>query len=361
MNLKNKSIISIVVLVVICVLVLILRKVDHEEQIGVKRIISSKTMGTTYSVSFIDTTSSMKEEDLFALQEKIDEVLKRVNKMMSIYESDSTIMAFNNYKGTDWYEIPEELYQIIKEALSVSERTGGYYDITVGDLVNLWKFGPDSSRVVEDPSSIPSEAEVRKMLEYTGYKKIAVKQEGDKFFVKKSHPKIFLDLSSIAKGYGADFVSKLLEDEGISNHLVEVGGELIARGVGSDGKPFRVGIQQPINLDALPMKVLDITGMAIATSGSYENYYTVNKKQYSHLINPLTGQSEVSPVLSTSVIAPTCQTADAWATALYLVQVEEGLKIANELNLGVYYIYLDEHGEMVDVWNDEFAKYLEQK
>ncbi len=361
MNLKIKSIISLLVLIVICILIGVLRNVDQEEQIGVKRIISSKTMGTTYSVSFVDTTSSMKEEDLFALQEKIDGVLNRVNMMMSIYESNSDIMNFNNYKGTDWYEIPEELYQLIKEAISISERTGGYYDITVGDLVKLWQFGPESSRIEDDPSSIPSEKEIHKVLEYTGYKKIAVKQEGDKFFVKKSHPKIFLDLSSIAKGYGADLVSKLLEEDGISNHLVEVGGELIARGVGADGKPFRVGIQQPTSLDALPMKVLDITGKAIATSGSYENYYTVNKKQYSHLINPITGQSEISPVLSTSVIAPTCQTADAWATALYLVKMEEGLKIANELNLGVYYIYLNEQGKMVDVWNDEFSKYLEQK
>ena len=357
---KKRLILSLGIVCILCIFLVFLITTNKNNKIGTKHVITGKTMGTTYSVSFIDESSSVTEDDIHALQEKIDSALVGINSLMSVYEPRSTIMGLNEYRGKDWFEVPEDLFQLINEAVGISEKTGGRYDITVGDLVNLWKFGP-GTKPFKNPGSIPSDEDIKKVLEYTGYKKIQLKQEGTKFYIKKLHPKVFLDLSSIAKGYGVDEISTVLEHEGYENHLVEIGGELVVRGVNSDGSFFRVGVQQPSNIDTLPMKVVLLKDKAIATSGSYKNYYTVGQKQYSHMINPITGRSEKSPVLSTSVIASNCQTADAWATALYFLPFEEGMKLANELHLGIYYIYIDEHGDMAEKWNEEFSKYLEKK
>lgn len=359
MYLKKTPFLLVGILVLVLGLGLWMVIKNKTQSLGIKHILRGKTMGTTYSVSIVDFDSLISSDDLSGLQEQIDNLLVQINSMMSIYEPDSEIMKVNNYRGKDWFLISKPLYELIGQALDISEKTGGYYDITVGDLVKLWSFGPGTPRF-ENPKSIPSKDQIKKVLDHTGYKKIALKEKEGKFYIKKLHPKVFLDLSSIAKGYGIDQVAQFLASIGFSDYLVEIGGDIVTNGLNSDKKPYRVGVQQPTNVDYLPMRVIRLSQRAIATSGSYKNFYNIGKIRYSHLINPISGESQTSPVLSTSVIAGDCQTADAWATALYMLSFKEGLELATRLKLGVYYIYQDDQGGLAEVWNDEFSRYLEK-
>jgi thiamine biosynthesis lipoprotein len=308
--------------------------------------ISGITMGTTYSIKFI-TEKPINNNNIKA---KIDTLLEHLNMQMSTYIPTSELSEFNNYKDTTWFSVSEELAFVIENALQVSKISKGKFDITIGPLVNLWGFGPGNI-----PLLIPSEKEIEKARKNIGYNKLSVRFSPPA--LKKANPKIYCDLSAIAKGYAVDLVSELLYSEGIKNYLVEIGGEVRSSGKKS-GKSWRVGISAP-NQTHTVQEVVYLTNLAMATSGSYWNYFEENGKRYSHTIDPHTGKPITHKLVSVSVVDSACMMADALATAIDVMGPKEGLEFAKRYNLSVYLI-VKEKNTYKTIYTPQFSSLMKE-
>jgi len=227
---------------------------------------------------------------------------------------------------------------VMRHALQVSEETNGAFDITVGPLVNAYGFGPDL-RV-----DLPTDDELALLYQRVGYDKLTVDPE--KNLVSKSGGDVYCDLSAIAKGYGVDRVALKLEELGITDYFVEVGGEVRVRGVNFEGQPWRVGIEQPVAGARAVRKVVPLHDAAMATSGSYRNYTDVDGQRVSHTIDPRMGRPVTHNLVSVSVIHPSCEWADAYATALMVLGPEEGPAFAREKGLQALFITEAEDGSL---------------
>lgn len=308
-----------------------------------------KTMGTTYSVKFL---SDEKKINLNNIQKAVDSALVEVNNQMSTYQKDSEISLFNELKDTSEFNISDAFLMNIEEALKICRQTEGAYDISVGPLVNIWGFGPQ-----REPGEIPSEFEIIEAKNKVGYNYIEVSHSNKS--IRKLIPDLYIDLSSIAKGYGVDVSGKILEEMGIFNYLIEIGGEVRARGLNHEGKFWKVGISTPDGSFSI-QKVLEMNNISVATSGDYRNYFKKNGKQFSHLIDPRTGYPIQHSLTSVSIIEKECYLADGYATAISILGPEEGLKFANKNNIAAYMIKR-ENEMFVEVISDKFKEYLENK
>lgn len=277
------------------------------------------------------------------LQEGIDNALKEVDASLSPFNKESVITAINNNTSMDTNSMFAEVFNLAQE---VSKETNGAFDITVAPLVNLWGFGFKNMDNV-------SQEKVDSLLPYVGYQKVAL-IDGK---IRKECPETMLDCSAIAKGYGVDAVGKYFENEGISNYMVEIGGEVRVRGCNPRGELWHVGINKPndnpTNTNNDIEQVLQITQLAMATSGNYRNYYEKDGKKYAHTIDPHTGYPVQHSILSSTVLAQDCATADAYATAFMVLGMDEAKKVlAKHPELMAFFIYSDKNGEMKD-WMTE--------
>jgi thiamine biosynthesis lipoprotein len=209
----------------------------------------------------------------------------------------------------------------MNEALRVSILTEGAFDVTVGPLVNLWGFGPAPSTM-----EVPSEDAIRSSLSGVGYQHIHVQQSPPA--IRKDRPDLQIDLSAIAKGYAVDQVAEFLESLNIPHFLVEVGGELRAKGHNAAGFPWKVAIEKPVSHEKAIHRVLYLGSHAMATSGDYRNFFETNGKRFSHTINPQTGQPVTHQLASVTVVQPSCMEADAFATAFMVLGPDEGYDLA---------------------------------
>lgn len=272
-------------------------------------------MGTYYRVSYVGP-------DRPGLAAGIDSLLLAFNREVNTYDSTSFISRFNQSDtGLVARAVPDFLanYQL---AESISRATGGAFDPTVMPLVNYWGFGYTEKRPVTQVDS----QRINSIMNYVGLQNLTLSQEG---YLRKLDPRVMLDFSAIAKGYGVDLVGQHLESQGIHRYLVDIGGELLARGQKEEGNPWRVGINVPETdaaLDAIQTTVA-LIDRAIATSGNYRNYYDVEGEKYGHSINPFTGFPEKNNLLSASIFAPDCATADAYATACMILGAERGFEL----------------------------------
>ncbi len=287
-----------------------------------------QTMGTLYMVKIFDPPELDKDLPLL-----IDAELRRVNDQMSTYLKSSELGRFNATDSTDWFPVSKETAEVVAYAQAVAEKTGGAFDVTVGPLVNAWSFGPTPrDRTVPDSETL---AELSKSV---GYKKLSVRT--DPPALRKEVPGLQVDLSAIAKGHGVDRVVELLDSLGIENVFVEIGGEVRTSGQKGD-QWWQVGIELPTvddskqELIAHGMSTRDGRDESMATSGDYRNYFEADGKRYSHTIDPRRQAPIEHGVASVSVIAPTCMAADAWATAINVVGVEEGLQLAASEKMSV--------------------------
>ena len=278
-----------------------------------------------------------------SLQEGIDNALKEVDASLSPFNKKSVITAINNNTSTDTNPMFVEVFTLAQE---VSKETGGAFDITVAPLVNLWGFGFKNMDNV-------SQEKVDSLLPFVGYQKVKL-VDGK---IQKECPETMLDCSAIAKGYGVDAVGKYFESQGITNYMVEIGGEVRVRGFNPRGELWHVGINKPnddpasINNDI--EQVIQITQLAMATSGNYRNYYEKDGKKYAHTIDPHTGYPVQHSILSSTVLAQDCATADAYATAFMVLGMDEAKKVlAKHPELMAFFIYSDKDGEMKD-WMTE--------
>lgn len=310
--------------------------------------INGFTMGTTYSISIVQDSG----ENTYPFDElkfKIDSVLAEVNNKMSTYKKDSELSIFNESSDTSWYPISKDLFNVIYQAKKISQMTQNAYDISVGPIVNLWGFGPEAR-----PSKIPSEKEILSRREYVGLSKYLLDKQNKK--IRKIHKKLYIDLSSIAKGFGVDEVGRLLASLKFTNFMVEVGGEVFVKGLNNSSEKWNIGISTPDETSSI-QKVVSISDQALATSGDYRNYFEDNGVRYSHTIDARTGKPITHNLASVSVIHNNCMLADGIATALNVIGATEGMKIAKENNLAVFFIVKDGNS-FKEIMTSEFEKYL---
>ena len=281
------------------------------------------TMGTVpYSVKVISAAS-------VELKSSIDSVLVAFNQSLSTYIPDSEISIFNK---TDSFAYESNLfYPILLKSAEIAQRTNGAFDPTIGPLVNLWGFGPDKVPVAPDSALVDS------LMQYVGFDKINFSEE-----MVRKQPGVYFDLSAIAKGYAVDLVGEFLESKGLSSYLVEIGGEVRVRGKNLKEEPWSIGIDDPL-VDKSERKILAIARLenrSLATSGNYRNYYEKDGQIIAHIIDPTTGYNKLGEILSASVFATDCMTADAYATAFMVMELEdtkEVLETENDLEAVIVY------------------------
>lgn len=289
--------------------------------------------GTFYKITY------QYENDL---REGIEREMKKVDDALSPFNKNSIISAVNENKPVTLNDMFMSVYDL---ARTVSEDTDGAFDITVAPLVNAWGFGFKHNIA-------PTKSTIDSIMNFVGYKKVRMMGRT----IMKDDPRVMLDCSAIAKGYGSDVVAHYLESMGISNYLVEIGGEIVAKGSNPKGKPWAIGVEKPVD-DSLAVKselqtVLNITDMAMATSGNYRNFYYKDGKKYAHTIDPKTGHPVQHNILSATVIAKRCAMADAYATAFMVVGLDKAKEIlGRHKDLKAYIIY--DKGGKYGIWHTE--------
>jgi thiamine biosynthesis lipoprotein len=308
---------------------------DREQKPANLMEIHGSTMGTTYMVKIVkpeDEKFSSRDELRKRVTVDIENLLRKVNQQMSTWIEDSEISRFNRYKGSQWFEVSADTALVIGEALRVSKESNGAFDITVGPLINLWGFGPDGT-----VKQIPGEEQIKKVMVEIGYEKLSVRFSSPA--IKKEEPGIYCDLSAIAKGFGVDQMAEYLDSRGFSHYLVEIGGEVRAKGFNHKNQIWRVAISSPDPLGGSPyQKIIRLKNASMATSGDYFNYFERDGVRYSHTIDPTTGKPIIHKLASVTVIHESCMTADAMATAINVLGPEKGYQLAIKENLAVFMI-----------------------
>ena len=297
--------------------------------------------GTMYKITY-----QSKEN----LKKEIEAELRKVDNSLSPFNKRSVITRIND--NTD-LSADSMLVYVYNMARSISEETQGAYDITVAPLVNAWGFGFKTQ-------AFPDSAKIDSLRRIVGYRKIRLTPEG-KF--EKRDPRVMLDCSSIAKGFGVDCVARLLESKGIRNFMVEIGGEVVVKGENPKMEKWRIGINRPVD-DSLAVNqelqtVLEITDAGMATSGNYRNFYYKDGKKYAHTIDPRTGYPVQHNILSSTVIADNCAKADAYATAFMVLGLDSAKIICNaHPELDAYFIYEDKEGKLRTYSTEGMRKYM---
>jgi thiamine biosynthesis lipoprotein len=290
--------------------------------------LKGRTMGTQYNIKYF---SSSGLDDPKEVQSLIDDVLLKVNKEMSTYLNESEI----SYR-LGWLKISPDFFRVSKFALSLAGDTEGAFDPTIGPLVNLWGFGPGGSR------KVPKEKDISEAKKRVGFDKIILNEKTNE--IKKKVPGVYLDLSSLAKGFGVDKVAEFLMAKGSKVYMVEIGGEVRTLGKKADGSSWRIAIEapHPVSQGESYQKVLELNSMALATSGSYRNFFMQDGKKYSHTIDVHSGRPVAHSVASVSVAhKDSCMKADALATALMAMGLEKGFAYAEKEGIAAYFVYRD--------------------
>lgn len=295
--------------------------------------LAGKTMGTTYSVKWVAEDDANTTD----LQAALDKELDAVNQAMSTYLPDSELSRFNQLPPDSEIEASEALHYVLSVAQEISRKSQGAFDITVGPLVNLWGFGP-RGRVL----SAPDPDKIDRLRARVGYQKLSISSKGTQ--VRKDAD-LYVDLSSIAKGYGVDAMAAVLEARGINNYLVEIGGELRTKGQKPQGRSWQIAIESPLADGSRQVqKVVSLDDIAVATSGDYRNYFEENGVRYSHTIDPATGSPIDHRLASVTVLRPTCTEADGLATALMVMGEESAYQFALDQQLDILLIIKTEQG-----------------
>lgn len=291
--------------------------------------ISGNTQGTTYTITYYSA-------DNIDLQPEIEKILNDFENSLSIYRPNSIVSRINSNDSA--VIVDDYFITVFKKSMEISQATNGAFDITVGPLVNAWGFGfknkidPDSNKIKE----------LRRNVDFRMVNLI-------KNRIIKAYPEISLDFNAIAQGYTVDIIAKFLENKNIQNYLVEIGGEIKAKGKKEDGKCWTIGIEEPSdnNINRNLKATMQLCDKALATSGNYRKFYIKDGIKYSHTIDPKTGYPVQHSLLSASVFAESCMEADAYATAFMVMGMEKATQfIEKHPELDVYFIYADANGKL---------------
>lgn len=304
---------------------------------------NGRVFGTFYKIKYASNGKDVKTEYLAALA--------AVDTALSTFNKQSTITRVNLSPDSVLLTDKDSLFiKVYNKACEISTITNGAFDITVAPLVNAYGFGFDPDR--STPDSVLAE-----LRNYVGWKKVSLSPVG---YIKKENPNIKLDASAIAKGFGSDVVARVLRQNGINDFMVEVGGEVVCSGVNDKGKVWSIGINKPIEDSTMQhtnelQRVVQLDGKALATSGNYLQYYYKNGTKYAHTIDPCSGKPVNHTLLSSSIIADDCMTADALATACMVIGVDSALSLIESLpNVEGYFIYAGNNGEYLEKHTNGF-------
>ncbi|BAK11972.1 thiamine biosynthesis lipoprotein ApbE precursor [Pantoea ananatis AJ13355] len=292
-------------------------------------VLEGKTMGTVWRVSLAGVEAGRKA----ALQQRIQQQLDADDAELSTWKPTSVLSRFNQSRATTPQPVSENMADIVTIALRIGKKTSGAMDITVGPLVNLWGFGPD-----KQPNHIPDDSQIAAAKALTGLQHLRVIQGGEGQWLQKDLPGLYVDLSTVGEGFATDHLARLMEQEGINNYLVSVGGAVLSRGMNAQNQPWRVAIQKPTDRENAVQARVDLQGHGISTSGSYRNYYELDGKRLSHIIDPATGRPIDHKLVSATVIATTALEADGWDTGLMVLGTEKAKALAIKEKLAVYLI-----------------------
>ncbi|WP_337385180.1 FAD:protein FMN transferase [Prevotella sp.] len=301
-----------------------------------------QVFGTFYHITYQNDTSL--NNDILAELAKVDSAL-------SMFNDKSIISRINRGEDVKTNEMFDTVFNL---AENIADNTNGAFDITVAPLVNAWGFGFKTGNP-------PTKTAIDSLRSIVGYKKVALRNNR----ITKTDPRIMLDCSAIAKGYGCDVVAHLLQRHGIENYMVEIGGEVVTHGISEKRLPWKIGVTKPTDdslaVDKELQTVLNVKNMAMATSGNYRNFYYKNGKKYAHTIDPKTGYPVQHNILSATVLAKHCAEADAYATSFMVMGLDGAKKtLENHPELMAYLIYADHKGNM-QVWYSPSMKDKIQK
>jgi thiamine biosynthesis lipoprotein len=287
--------------------------------------------GTVYNITY-QYDSDLKQD--------IEAELQKVDNSLSPFNKGSIISKVNRNENPEVNDMFADVFTLAEE---VSAQTGGAFDITVAPLVNMWGFGTKQFHR-------PDKESVDSLMKFVGFNKISLKNK----HVVKQDPNIQLDCSGIAKGYGCDVVARFLRSKGIKNFMVEIGGEVVTSGNSEKRVPWKIGVTKPTD-DSLQenqelQTVLNVTDKAMATSGNYRNFYVEGGKKFAHTIDPHTGYPVQHSLLSSTVLAHDCATADAYATSFMVLGIDKAKEVLKKHpELMAYFIYSDAKGNL-QVW-----------
>jgi FAD:protein FMN transferase len=300
--------------------------------------------GTTYRIVY-------QNPNLVNLSQEINAEFKEIDTLMSLYNPHSYLVKINQSNDTVFF-LPQKLLKVLEKSLEISQITNGAFDITVAPITKAYGFGPDKKTSLSD-------FQIDSIMQYVGYHNIYIKNDS-LFFKKKG---IQLDLNAIAQGYTTDVIAELFEEHGIKNYLIEVGGEIRTLGVNPDDKEWKIGVDKPKEGNIEPgsdlQAIIKLSGKSLATSGNYRKFIEVDGVKIVHTINPKTGKSVISNLLSTTVITDDCMTADAYATSLMVMGLTESIQfLSNQTIMEAYLVYSDTLGNLNEYYTNGFDSLL---
>lgn len=297
-----------------------------------------RIFGTTYHITY-QSDDNLKKE--------IEEALKAVDQEFSMFNPQSTVALINEGKRPT---LSDDFLEVFQLAQQVNEESDGAFDITVAPLVNAWGFGFKNQQM-------PNNQQIDSLRRLVGMEHVSLAGAKGSQYVRFQRPRMMLDFSAIAKGYGTDRVARLLMSHDVANFMVEIGGEVYAKGNSEKRLPWRIGVSKPVddpdNDDQELETVLNVTNQAMATSGNYRNFYYKGGRKYAHTIDPKTGRPVQHSLLSATVLAPTCAEADAYATSFMVMGLDKARQVLErEKQLKAYFIYQNAQGGL-SVWKSE--------
>jgi len=316
--------------------------ITRKEPPSIENVYQGEVMGTYWIVK-IHSHSQLEKQKM---QESIQAELNDINSKMSTYLPNSEISQFNDHANTNIFPISTKTHAVIEAAQQISKQSQGAFDISIKPLINLWGFG---SKPAEEP---PTEADIALAMGSIGYEKIHLLEKG----IKKDSIDLQIDVSAIAKGYAVDQVAEKLHALGHENYMVDVGGEIRAKGISTKKRAWRIGIETPDAKRGTYTDIIELKDISIATSGDYRNFYEQNGTRISHTIDARSGLPITHQLASVSVLHPSAMMADGWATALNVLGPTEAMRLAKEKNLPIMLIIREENGEH----NIEYSSHFEQ-
>lgn len=306
------------------------------------------TMGTTWSVKVVPGDHPLAPADSKGVDRRIRDDLARINLLMSTWDPESELSRFNRFGETEPFPVAAETFEVFRWSIQMAELTEGALDVTVAPLVEAWGFG-----AAPEEGSPPDPATLARLQEATGVHHLELDPDGR--WVRKLRPDVQVDFSSIAPGYAADLVAGMLADEfGFTDFLVDVGGELVARGRNDEGQPWQVAIERPDRKGRSRARIVPVTDAAIATSGDYRNYREVDGERVSHIVDPRAARPVTHGLASVTVIDRLAVRADALATGLMVLGPEEGMALARRLDLPVLLLVRDAQGGFEEQMSPRF-------
>ena len=311
--------------------------------------LKGKTMGTYYIINVIEVPNSLKIENI---KSEIEKTLNLINSTLSNWDPNSEITKLNNEKKIGKIKISNDLKEVLKQANIINDNSYGYFDVTLDPLIELWGFGYKNKKT----HNIPSQKEINNALLLVNQKELyEISSVNNEFYKKNKDLK--LNLSSIAKGYGIDQIGKKLETLGLRNYLINIGGDLLAKGNNKNKKNWIIGIENPNLKEKLVKEIINVSNKGIASSGDYKNFFVRNGKKFSHIINPKTGKPIAHKTKSVTVVSNNATNADGWATAFLAMGSEKGFKLAEEKSMSV--LFIDEVNEkLTKIKTTEFKKLI---